>query len=161
MAGAACTHNHTTNAPLRRGKISNTMAHYIETREPQVTTLRNIIKTIESKNYQQALDDLKALQSGVDWNWGEEDEEPDTPYAQWPDQQKLDGEIYGIRNSLHMANADPKDQHFAKRAILEIKKLIGIAGAEGQLNILTTTAAIAAEKDLEQYDQTKPGRGKN
>ena len=138
------------------------MTHYIETRDAQVQALQNIIRTIKAKDYQRALDDLKSLQSGIDWNWGDdEDEGSDTPYAQWSDQQKLDGEIYGIRNSLHMAKADPKDKHFAKRAILEIKTLIGITGAEEQLNILTTTAAIAAEKDLEQYDQTNPGGGKN
>jgi hypothetical protein len=132
------------------------MGHYIETRPAQTNTLRNIISIIKTGDYQSALKWLKDMQSGIDWNWVD-----GAPYAQWPDQQKLDGEIFAIRNSLHIAKADPKDQHFAKRAILEIQTLLGETGAKDKLNILTTTAAIAAEKDLEQHDQTKPGRGTN
>jgi hypothetical protein len=135
------------------------MGHYIETRDPQAQALRNIIKIIEAKQYQQALDALKDMLSGIDDGWEPGDEE--TPYAYWPDYAKLDGEIYGIRNSLHMAKVYTKDKHFANRAILEIKTLLGDNGACDALNILTTTAAIAAEKELEQHDQTNPGRGKN
>jgi hypothetical protein len=58
-------------------------------------------------------------------------------------------------------STNKNDTHFSKRAILEIKALIGEKGADQSLDILNTTAAIAAEKDLEQFDATRPDGGKN
>jgi hypothetical protein len=124
--------------------------------------LRAIIRQIEQKEFAAALEALKSLQSGIDWNWYDNDDNEEKPYSQWSDQEKLDGEIYGIRNSLHMACAcGNEDTHFSQRAILGIKVLIGVAGAAEKLDILDTTAAIAAEKDLEQWDATRPDGGKN
>ena len=121
---------------------------------------RAIIRLIEQQEYVAALAELKGLQSGVDWNWFDNDDQEEKPYSQWSDQEKLDGEIYGIRNSVHMASACGKEgQHFAKVAILQIQVLLGVAGAAGKLDMLTTTAAVAAEKELEQWDATRPDGG--
>lgn len=124
--------------------------------------LRAIIRQIVQQDYVAALAVLKSLQSGVDWNWVDDDGNEEKPYSQWSDQEKLDGEIYGILNSVHMAKACGKgDTHFANLAILQIQNLIGVKGAAAKLDIMITTAGIAAEKELEQWDATRPDKGKN
>lgn len=129
----------------------------------QLDGLLTAIDQIEGRQYAEAIETLKGLQSGIDWNFVDEEDgsEAGVPVEQWTDQKKLDGLLYSPINSLHMLRLSGFDAHFHRRVKLEIEVIGGKKGAAEALEILTTTGAVAAEKALEQHDQTKPGRGKN
>lgn len=92
-----------------------------------------VIGKIESKDYEGAIADIKSMHFGINWNWYDEESDDYKPHVQWTGKEMLDGELYGIVNSLQMARMYKFDPHFANHAILEIKLLIGINVATERL----------------------------
>jgi hypothetical protein len=92
-----------------------------------------VIGKIESKDYDEAIADIKGMQPGINWSWYDEETDDFNPQVQWAGQEMLDCELYGIVNSLQMARMYKYDKHFANHAILEIKVLIGVNVATERL----------------------------
>lgn len=113
--------------------------------------MKKVIQLIKGNNIEQAIKELKGMQSGIDWNY----EEADLPPGSWPEQQHRDGGIDSILNDLRCARFLPniKDkEHFKKSAILRIQVLEGVKGAAEELDRVTATAAAAAEAELRRHE---------
>jgi hypothetical protein len=117
---------------------------------------RLIIGMIEANDLTGAIQTVKSLQSGIDWNYADNDEEEDASGAgeYWPKQQWDDGELYSVLNDIHSARMFPgaDREHFKQVAILRLRVISGDASARKQLERAIATGAAAAEGQLRRYE---------
>ncbi|ACF47367.1 hypothetical protein Paes_2376 (plasmid) [Prosthecochloris aestuarii DSM 271] len=97
------------------------------------------------------------LQSGIDWNYDDEDDDPDAPVHSelWPEQQWKDSDFRSILNDLQSAKLCPdrKDrEYFLQTALLKIQIMQGVKGANKILDRVIATGAATAEALLRRFE---------
>ena len=119
--------------------------------------MNHIIILIRENKIEEAIAEIKSMQSGIDWNYSENPDDVEAPVNSdmWSEQQWADGKLFTILNDLYSARVCPDSRdkaHFCKTAILKIKVLQGIKGTRKELDRVATTAAVAAEAQLRKHN---------